>query len=473
MRKAPLHFFEEISAIPRVSGNEAEIADYVQAFAEQKGYEVRRDNMHNLIVVKPASTGYEAADSVILQGHLDMVGEAKPDVEHDFAKDPIRLVYDGDILRAGGTTLGADDGVAVAYMLAVLDDDTLRHPRLECVFTTQEETGMCGALALDTTSLESTRMVNLDAGPEGVFLVSCAGGCRAVISRSISTESIKGHVWQLDIDGLKGGHSGASIKDEHANALVLAGLAADALRSVGSRVIGIDGGGKDNVIPAQAQLTFAMEADPSGVLESLHAEIHKTWALSEPNVKLRWKKSMAERMLDEESSDAAIDLLLLLPHGIESMSTAIPGLVECSSNMASMNIGPKEINIRMLLRSAMELRKELLLRKAARVASRCGATVTTSNSYPGWAYEPESALCDKAAEVYTRLYGKTPSVEGIHAGLECGLFKAAMPQLDIIATGPLYKEMHTPNEWLDIPSFNRTYAFLITLLEELGVECDN
>lgn len=467
MKKTPMEYFRALSAIPHVSGNEAEIADFVECLAGEKGYQVYRDEMHNLIVVKPASPGYEKEDSVILQGHLDMVGEKKEDSEHEFTTDPIKLVYDGDILRGDGTTLGADDGVAIAYILAILDDDTLVHPRLECVLTAQEETGLKGAQALDKSILKGTRMINLDAGPEGVFLTTCAGGCRSVILREIQMEPVVGEVWSLDISGLKGGHSGSCLQCERANALVLIGIVTDILREEGARLIHVEGGDKDNVIPSSASCRFTYPGDPVSKLDKIYSDIKTTWQESDPSIQLKWRRSKAEKMLDKDSSNAAIDLLLLLPHGVMSNSTVFVGLPESSANLAIAKVGEEGIKINISLRSSAELRKNLLLRRIQCLALMHGARVEVTGGYPGWSYEANSPLRDTCVKVYHKIYGVSPSIEGVHAGLECGVFKEAIPDIDIVALGPLYKEMHTPNEWLDIPSFERTYNFLTTLLGQL------
>jgi len=462
--QTPLSYFRALSAIPRVSGNEKAAADYVQSVAEMHGCTVLRDPMHNLIVKKPATPGCEAAPAFMLQGHLDMVGEAAPGVCHDFAVDPIRLVEDGTILRADGTTLGADDGIAVALMLAVLTDDTLTHPALECVFTVQEETGLYGAMALDTSALQARTMLNLDAGPEGIFVATCAGGCRVELNGSIAWEPAAQPMWMLEITGLRGGHSGSAISKQGGNALVIAGLLLDALQQKGARPGRVWAGDKDNVIPASASAEFAFESDPAEVLQPLVAEICQTWKSSDPELSIVWKQTAASRVLCQESADLLVDLLLNLPHGVVSYSTAMEGLVETSANLAVAKTHEDSLEIHLSLRSAADLRKMQLIRRVQRLAARMGLTCRLSGVYPGWNYAVESPLRDNAIAAYRTVYGSEPKVQGIHAGLECGVLKGAMPDLDIIATGPLYGDMHTPNEWLDIPSIDRTYAFVKELL---------
>ena len=462
--QTPLSYFRTLSAIPRVSGNEKAAADYVQSVAEAHGCVVLRDAMHNLIVKKNATPGFETAPAFMLQGHLDMVGEVAPGVCHDFAVDPIRLVEDGNILRADGTTLGADDGVAVAFMLAVLTDDTLVHPALECVFTVQEETGLYGAMALDTSALQARTLLNLDAGPEGIFVTTCAGGCRVELTGSIDWEPAEKPMWTLEVSGLKGGHSGSAISRQGGNALVITGMLLDALQQQGAMPGRVWAGDKDNVIPASASAEFAFESNPAQVLEPLSAQICQTWKSTDPELSIVWKRSEASRVLSQASADLLVDLLLNLPHGVVSYSTAMEGLVETSANLAVAKTHEESLEIHLSLRSAADLRKTQLIRRVQRLAERTGLTCSLSGVYPGWNYAVDSPLRDNAIAAYRTVYGSDPKVEGIHAGLECGVLKGAIPDLDIIATGPRYGDMHTPNEWLDIPSIDRTYAFIKELL---------
>lgn len=460
----PLAYFRALSAIPRVSGQEAAAADYVESVARAAGCQVWRDAMDNLIVTKAASAGCENAPPFVLQGHLDMVGEAAPGVRHDFSRDPIELVEDGDTLRANGTTLGGDDGVAVALMLALLTDETAVHPPLECVFTVQEETGLYGAMALDTSRLRGRTLLNLDAGPEGIFVVTCAGGCRAALKRPIRREDTDWPMWSVEISGLAGGHSGSAIGNQGANALVLAGLLADRLRQEGARLAIIRGGEKDNVIPSAATVEVAWDRDPAGCLEPLLADIRANWQATDPNLTIACAPAGGREVLRQDDADALIDLLLTLPNGVVSYSTGMPGLVETSANLAVARTGAEQMELELSMRSASDLRKEQLIRRVERLADRFGAACTLSGKYPGWNYDPNSPLRETAVEAYRAVYGAEPRIEGIHAGLECGVFKGALPDLDILATGPNYGGMHTPDEWLDMPSLERTYRLILEIL---------
>ena len=460
----PLEYFRALSAIARVSGNEKAAAAYVQSVALSKGLSVQRDDMDNLIVRKPATAGYEDAPAFMLQAHLDMVGEVDEGVIHDFTKDPIRLVEQDGILRADGTTLGADDGIGVALILALLTDDSVVHPALECVFTVQEETGLYGALALDTSSLQARSMLNLDAGPEGVFVVSCAGGCRVDTRVPAQWENTHSPMWALEISGLSGGHSGAAISRQGANAIVIAALLADALRQQGARLGKVSFGERDNVIPASGVLEVAFQQDPAAVLEPLCKKIREVWLPTDPELTIHWKSVESCRVLTQESSDALVDLMLGLPHGVFSYSNTMPGLVETSANLAVAKSSETELEFHLSLRSSSDLRKEQLIRKVQCLAACYGAKCTLSGVYPGWAYNPESHLREIAIDAYRQVYGTEPKVEGIHAGLECGVLKGAIEDLDILATGPLYGGMHTTKEWLDISSIDRTYTFIQELL---------
>ena len=459
----PLAYFRTLSAIPRVSGHEEAAADYVESVAREAGCTVWRDTLGNLIVTKPGSPGCENAPAFMLQGHLDMVGQATPGVEHDFTRDPIALVEDGDILRADGTTLGGDDGVAVATMLALLTDEAAVHPPLECVFTVQEETGLYGALGLDMSRLRAKTMLNLDAGPEGIFVATCAGGCRISLQKPLRREPTALPMWSVEISGLAGGHSGSAIGNQGANALVLAGLIADSLRRQGARLAAIRGGEKDNVIPNTATVEVAWEQDPNEFLGPLLADIQANWQATDPRLSITCAPAQGGEVLEKASADDVIDLVMTLPNGVVSYSTAMPGLVETSANLAVVRT-EADLQIQLSLRSASDLRKEQLIRRVQCLADRFGAQCTLSGKYPGWNYDPNSPLRDAAVAAYRAVYGSEPRIEGIHAGLECGVFKGAIPDLDILATGPLYGGMHTTEEWLDVPSLGRLYRLILEIL---------
>lgn len=459
----PLDYFRELSKIPRVSGNEKAAADFVQRVSESAGCHVYRDAMHNLIVTKPGSPGCEDAPAFMLQGHLDMVAEADPGVNHDFAVDPICLVEEDGILRAKGTTLGADDGIAVAIMLRVLTDEHIVHPPLECVFTVQEETGLYGAMALDASRLKARRMLNLDAGPEGIFVASCAGGCRVSLERPLTWKETSQPMWQIEISGLEGGHSGGAISRQGGNALVICGILLDAIMQAGGCAGCVHGGDKDNVIPNRAEADFSFEGDPDAILESVKQKILETWLPTDANLQIKWHPSDANRVLSAEDGEALVSLLRLLPHGVFSRSPQMPDVPESSANLASVHTN-EDLCIGLSLRSSSDFRKEMLIRQVEKLAKIFGASCRFSGVYPGWRYAPESKLRDVARQAFETVYGYTPQIQGIHAGLECGVLKRAIPDLDIIATGPKYGAMHTTSEWMDIASVTQIYEFVKELL---------
>ena len=425
MRRTPMDFFRAISAIPRISGNEAAAADYVEALAREKGYAVRRDAMHNLVVVRPASAGMEQAPTVMLQGHLDMVAAKKDGVEHDFDTQGIELVVNGDILTAAGTTL-------------------------------------------DMESLEARRMINLDAGPEGALLVTCAGGSRVNFRRPAAMVENTAPRWRVTVSGLRGGSGAAGMERQQANGLVLLALACQELTAAGGRLGALTGGDREGFLPQSAQAVVAFDGDIAAVLAPLAARISKTWAVADPDVTLTWESAQEGPVFDRPTERAVLEALRLLPQGILGMSTVFPELVETSSTLGLCRAGEEGVEIGLSMRSASDLKKEMLQQQAALLAACYGYEVEVSANYPGWDYEPESPLREAAIEVFTQQYGHAPKVGGVHAGFECGVFKAAMPWLDIVAMGPTYQLMHTADEWLDLPSFSRSFTFLTALLRKLG-----
>ena len=465
MRDAPtpLSFFRQLSGIPRISGHEKAAADFVQRIAEAAGCRVYRDRMDNLIVTKAGSPGHEDAPPFMLQGHLDMVGAAAPGVIHDFTADPIALTEENGILRAKGTTLGGDDGIAVAIMLCLLTDPALTHPPLECVFTVQEETGLSGAMALDTSRLKARRMLNLDAGPEGIFVTSCAGGCRAALTRPLTWEKTEAPMWKLEVSGLEGGHSGGNIGREGANALVLCGIVLDAVLEHRGRIGTVTGGDKDNAIPVSAEAFFALGTDPRPVLEPLAQKIREAWHSTDPHLQIRITPAAGGSVLKTPDAKALVSLLRLLPHGVYSHSRLFPQLPEVSANLASVRLD-RSLQIGLSLRSSSDFRKEQLMENIRLLAQCFGAEYSFTGVYPGWSPAARSPLCEQAIQAFETVYGHPPQLQGIHAGLECGVFKQAIPELDMIATGPRYGDMHTPSEWMDIASMTRLYDFVKELL---------
>ena len=469
------HYFEEISNIPRGSGNEQAISDYMVAFAKKHGLEVKQDEAKNIYITKPATPGYEDAPGVILQGHMDMVCEKNKDTEHDFEKEGLKLYIDGDFIRAKGTTLGADNGVAIAYQMAILADNTLKHPMIEALMTTEEETGMGGVEALHPEYLQGKRMINLDTDIEGEFLVSCAGGAKTLmelpVKRVEATEDNK--TFKVVINGLKGGHSGADIHLELANANILMSRILDALNEQTTlKLVALSGGAKDNVITRESEAIFNVtNKDVSKVkqiVEALQEVFNTEYEAQDPTIKVTVDEVNFEKhCIDEASTEAVIQFLHLMPHGVVAYSMQIPGLVETSLNVGVVKLEEDYLKLVVSIRSSVPSKRAYVLRKIEKVCEAVGAKCTITGAYPAWVYASESPLRDQAVAVYEAMYGHKPEIKAIHAGLECGFILEKLPHLDIIALGPNTYKIHSPEECASISSMARVYAYLIQLLETL------
>ncbi len=459
-----LYYFERLCAIPHGSGDTEKISAYCVSVAEKLGLSVRRDALNNVIIKKPASKGYENHPAVILQGHLDMVCEKDPDCPVDFTKDGLSLFVDGDWIGAKGTTLGGDDGIAVAMTLAVLEDDTLPHPPLEAVFTTDEETGMYGAEGIDVSDLNGKILLNIDSECEGILTVSCAGGARAEIVLPLEREKNHLPARRIRFHGLQGGHSGVEIDKGRINADVLMGhflkeLPAD------MRIAEIFGGTKDNAIPAMAECTVVTEGDVEAVAEAFRA---KNRPETDPGLIVDVLPAEAcDACYTAESSRKIADLLTTVPNGIQAMSRNIEGLVQTSLNLGQLNSSEDALTVTFSVRSSVGAEKVALLKKLEEIALAFGGTFDARGDYPAWEYKEDSILRRTMIRVYEERYGKTPVVEAIHAGLECGFFCHKIPGLDAVSFGPDMRDIHTPRERLSISSVNRTYEYLCHILKEL------
>ena len=464
-----LSYFEEISAIPRGSGNEKGIADYLEAFAKNRGLFCYRDSINNIMIKKPASPGCEAAGAVLLQGHTDIVCEKNNDYVHDFEKDPLKLYLEGDYLKAEGTTLGADNGTAVAYMLAILEDDTLMHPALECLFTVQEETGLDGAREFDGSQISAKTMINMDAGPEGVATVSCAGGMRIDMKKEMRQTPFVGTALKIEVKGLMGGHSGAEINSNRANANAVMGRVLYNLPEV--NLISLTGGSKDNAIPRECVAIVAV-SDP--VAAKAAVKKMETAILAECTKLDRGfcievgEVDAPATMGDLACTKDVIGLLYLAPNGVLSMSPTMEGLVESSSNMGVVDTKGTAIWVAFSPRSSVESRQDQTEQRLKILADAFGFEFHLRSRYPGWAYDPDSKVRDLAKSTYEELFKKPFRVEAIHAGLECGLIKAKVPEMDIVAIGPDEHNGHTPDEEVSISSMNRVYQFIRAMIEKLA-----
>lgn len=458
-------YFEEISKIPRGSGNEAEIAAFVESFASARGLLVIRDGANNVYIRKSASPGRENEPGVVLQGHLDMVCEANSDVVHDFTKDPIRLVRNGDILTADGTTLGADNGVAVALMLALLDDDSVSHPMLECIFSSDEEMGMTGMRAFDASVVQGRKMINLDSEGEGIATVSCAGGVRTTITLPADKRPVpeRYETVKMSITGLFGGHSGADIHLGRANAVKTAARLLYAVSyDADVRIVSIHGGSKDNAIPRECTVVFATDS-----MEKALAAVEKeknALNLCEDDrgfsVTLEKTAPAADSLT---ASDSLLRLLNDIPYGILGMCRGIADLVETSANLGVIRTEVEGVKITVSSRSSVESEIDKLQDTLSALAENAGGTSAHKNRYPGWEYRDGTPLQEKYKETFRLLYGREAKVVGIHAGLECGLFMEKVPDMDIIAIGPEVTNLHSPDETLIVSTYER----LCVLVEEM------
>ena len=471
--KNVLSFFEDLCAIPHGSGNTKAISDYCVKFAESRGLEVHQDGLNNIVIVKPATPGYEAAPTVIVQGHLDMVAEKTPDSPINFLTDGLELEVDGDFIRAKGTTLGGDDGIAVAMALAVLDAKDLSHPRLECLFTIDEETGMGGAVGFDASILQGKRLLNIDSEEEGILTVSCAGGAHAAVRIPMTANECALDSAEIRISGLKGGHSGAEIDKGRANATITLGRVLQTLADEFEiRLVCAAGGQKDNVIPNAARAVIALDERNMERAQALCAAMQETlrkeYEAADPGATVCFVPAApAASALSAHDTQTVCRFLELYPNGIESMSMDIPGLVQTSCNLGIFKVDETGLTGSGSVRSSVASRKQLLLRKIRLLTETLGGTLAVSGEYPAWEYRRESHLRDVLCEVYKAQYGTDMKVEAIHAGLECGLFCGKIPGLDAVSFGPNLYDIHTVKEHMSISSVQRVYAYLCAVLQAL------
>jgi dipeptidase D len=471
--KGIFKYFSQISKIPRGSGNEDEISEYLVSFAKNQGLEYNKDSANNVIIIKEATKGYENEPAIMLQGHMDMVCEKLKDSSHDFLKDGIKLLIDGDFLHADGTTLGADNGIALAYILALLSDDDLKHPRLEAVITSDEEVGMNGAKALDLSSLKADYMINLDSEEEGYLLASCAGGLTGTSTLPLKRVAVQGKRIKVSIGGLKGGHSGMDIVNNRSNANKLLGRLLFDLRERNTySVLHMEGGYKDNVIPREAFAELVIDSKDYPKLCENIDEIMKIYkkelVASEPDLEYK-VMDMDEgdyMSLDPVSFEKLLFLLIQIPYGVQVMSSDIEGLVESSLNLGIFRLEEEQALICNSVRSSKSSYKHYISNRLEYLVSFLGGDYIVRSEYPAWEYRNESKLRDHLRNLYKEMYGKDMKVEAIHAGLECGLIAEKMPGIDIVSIGPDMSRVHTIDERLSISSAIRVYQFLERVIGE-------
>lgn len=464
------YYFEEITKIPRGSGSEKQVSDYLLNLARSKSWDVVQDQYLNIVIRKPASKGYENAPIVMLQGHMDMVCEKNEDVEHDFENDPIKLrIIDGNIY-ATNTTLGADNGIAIAYALALLDSDDLSHPPLEVLITTDEEKGMTGAKKIDGSIFKSKYLLNLDSEEEGIFTCGCAGGCEAVFKIPVTNQNIEKASYKLSVKGLLGGHSGAEIHKERGNAnKILGRILYDLFDHID--LVSIKGGSKSNAIPREAQAVITADNDKIEEIKKTVCkwnEIMKNeYVFTDPDVIVTLEDlNYKSHPLDKDVFKKVVSAINIIPSGVLSRSTIID-LIISSNNLGVITQDEKFIILQNTIRSSVNT---LLTHNVNFIMEQIGDALDIECNaggayYPGWEYAKESKIRDICVETYKEMYGKEPVVEAIHAGLECGLLMEKIQGLDAISLGPNIYDAHSPNEHMDIQSVANVYKLLCRILE--------
>ncbi|MBQ4459575.1 MAG: aminoacyl-histidine dipeptidase [Clostridia bacterium] len=468
--------FEEFSAVPRGSFHNEKVSDFLVTFARDRGLEVYRDEALNVIIKKPGQNGGEGRPPVILQGHMDMVCEKVHGCDHDFETQGIDMyVTDDGWLTANGTTLGGDDGIADATMMTLLDDDTLTYPPLECVFTTDEEVGLLGANVLDYSKLDGRLMLNLDSEDEGVATVSCAGGMDYTMTRALTCEKQSGETVTIDVKGLLGGHSGTDIDLGHTNAdKLIARAVLSVLEDETARLVSFTGGTKGNAIPREAEATlwFPTADAADAAAEKLHTlgeafthEIHRL----EPGIDVAVKRTAAEvSVMSREDTEAVISAIVLAPNGVQTRDPLMDNFVISSLNLGIVRVEDDTALLGFAPRSSVDSLMDAITNELALTAKTFGFETEVSGAYPGWEKVEDSVLCDTMKESYRTLFGKELKVEGIHAGLECGLFYANLPGLDPVSIGPTMRGVHTPDEKMDLTSCEQFYKLVVDVLERLA-----
>lgn len=464
-------YFEQIAAIPHGSRNTKKISDYLVNFAKEHGLVSYQDEANNVIIVQEATAGYEDADTIIIQGHMDMVCEKESGCDIDFEKDGLRLYVDGDFLKAEGTTLGGDDGIAVAYALAIMDSPEIAHPRLEVVITVDEEIGMLGAEEIDLSMLKGHKLLNIDSDVEGHFLTSCAGGMTVETVIPVEHITQEGLTVKLTVTGLRGGHSGSEIDKEHANANIVMGRV---LKYVSDRielgVTALAGGLKDNAIPREcvAELLIPEEKKEEflSCTRKVEAELKKEFASADAGICLvvEFGETKQTEILSYNSMARVIFYLRNVPNGVQHMSQVMTGLVETSLNLGILELKEDGLYATSSVRSSVSTRKEDLRDRLEHIAEFLGGEISVSGDYPAWEYKADSEIRDTISAVYEELFGEEPVFEAIHAGLECGILSGKIKDLDCVSFGPNNYDIHTPKERLSISSTEKVWKLLVEFL---------
>ena len=467
-------YFEEICQVPRPSKKEGKIMAFLLDWAKKHDLEACRDEAGNVLIKKPAAPGRENAPTVVLQAHMDMVCEKNSDTAHDFDKDPIRPYVDGEWVRAKGTTLGADDGIGMAAMMAVLTSKDIAHGPVECLFTVDEETGLTGAFALRPGFVSGNILLNLDSEDEGEMFIGCAGGIDTVVRMKYETESAPCDAFALKVQvkGLQGGHSGDDINKGRGNAIkILNRFLWDLNAKYGIRLALLEGGNLRNAIAREAWAVCVIDGnhkeDARVAFNVYMAEMENVWRVTEPGLQLSLESADTPSLvLTKKDTDALLNALYACPHGVFSMSYRMPGLVETSTNLAAVRFEKENmVLITTSQRSDVDSEKMNIANMVEAVFKMAGAEVEHSEGYPGWAPNPDSPVVKVAVESYKRLFGKAPVVRSIHAGLECGLFLEKYPKMDMVSFGPTLRGVHSPDEKVNIKTVEMWWSHLVDMLE--------
>ena len=469
--KAVFGYFEKICSIPHGSKNTKMISDYLVEFAKEQGLKYIQDNANNVILFQEGTCGMEDHEPVILQGHMDMVCEKDADCPIDMAVEGLDVTHDGVSVFAKGTTLGADNGIALAYAMALMADKSIPHPPLEVIVTVDEEIGMLGADVIDLSMLKGKKLINLDSEDEGIFTVSCAGGCRATITLPVERRAVYGPCIRLSVDGLQGGHSGAEIHKNLANANKVMGEFMNRIQNLMPLCLtSLSGGSKDNAIPRSCQATLVAMGIHleriNDIAQALQDEIREKYDEPEATVQAFDVDALGGNSLSTESTANVIALLCACPNGVQAMSQDIPGLVQTSLNLGIAKLGDR-FSATFSVRSSVNTEKLELLNQLKELCRFHNGTYSEMGDYPAWEYKKDSDLRDTMVKVYTDMFGKEPQVMAIHAGLECGLLGEKIPGLDCVSVGPQMHDIHTSREKLEIGSTERTWKYLLEVLKNL------
>ncbi len=459
-------FFKKISEVPHCSFKEEKIGNFLLDFAKERNLKAYRDSGNNVYIYKPATNGKED-NPVILQGHMDMVCVKEKGVEFDFDKDSLKLFTDDGFLKAEGTSLGADNGIAVAMILAILDDDAIKHPGIEAIITTREEVGLLGAAEVEGDKFKGKTLINIDSEEEGIFTVSCCGGVRHIIESPIEFEDNKyKKAYKISVNGLKGGHSGMEIDKQRANGIKL--MARTLLALDNYSLANINGGEAMNAIAKDIEAIITTDEDISNTIIELEKTFKNEFQFTDENLKLNCKEvEVPQKVIDNNATRKTMQLILALPFGVQRMSDTIKGLVETSTNLGVIETTENYITLENSHRSSVESQKQELIDITDAICALAGANSKTHGNYPGWEYAENSKIRELLVEEYKKQYGKEPIIGAVHAGLECGILQKQIGKLDMISIGPDMFDVHTPNEKLDIESTKRTFKLLLSVLESM------